>query len=357
MSRSEIARMVSLKQNLTKNQNHTQNPNLNSSNARAGPGRSRNRSMQYSGYGQNKGTTVESAGGIRRDRIVERNGKVPQKNGRNIKRSSVIDVSSPVSQSFRNQLGYKKRFKSLPQSPVSGKRFKNTSTARNKYSIKLSDFKDKNKKCDSTINKKKISLIPRKPTGFKPLYKNQPSTTFEAKMALIKFATDKVISSNRLFLTKKNKEPHILKHEKDKPAKGCPGCKYIDYNKDVKFKDGFTYLNQSFEILLSYQDKPRKDVLKTIQSKNKPDFSDVEFWIRKGYELSKEGKIEAAIDYYLQGSILESNNLEVSYNLGCLYNSCNKLKCSIIWLAKAHSIDPYDPKPILGLAVTMVKLQ
>ena len=43
------------------------------------------------------------------------------------------------------------------------------------------------------------------------------------------------------------------------------------------------------------------------------------------------------------------------YNLGSLYGLLNKLKAATHYLARAHVADPSNPKPILGLAIIMLK--
>ena len=47
-------------------------------------------------------------------------------------------------------------------------------------------------------------------------------------------------------------------------------------------------------------------------------------------------QIELAIDYYLQGVLVDSSNFELMYNLGCLYNHINKLKTAMYYFSKAY---------------------
>jgi tetratricopeptide (TPR) repeat protein len=84
---------------------------------------------------------------------------------------------------------------------------------------------------------------------------------------------------------------------------------------------------------------------------SKNNFQDSVFWTRKGYEMSLEGNINNAIDYYFQGLKKSSKNFIICYNLGCIYSSINLQRTALNWLAKAHLSNPNALEPIYACAI------
>ena len=86
-------------------------------------------------------------------------------------------------------------------------------------------------------------------------------------------------------------------------------------------------------------------------------FKSGEFWLKKGFLASQNEDKEMAIDYYLQGLIYDSKNIDLMYNLGCLYNNLNKLKSSMYYLSKAYLKNVRDVKWTYGICIVLHRLE
>ena len=78
--------------------------------------------------------------------------------------------------------------------------------------------------------------------------------------------------------------------------------------------------------------------------------------INKGYQMSQEGFLEGAIDYYAQGLRIDNMKFELLFNLGWIYNTMNRWSVALHWMAKAHITNPDEVRPLYGLAVITLKL-
>ena len=70
----------------------------------------------------------------------------------------------------------------------------------------------------------------------------------------------------------------------------------------------------------------------------------------------KVRQIKLAIDYYLQGVLVDSYNFDLMYNLGCLYNHMNKLKTAMYYFSKAYLKKLMSVQTVYSMAVVLYRL-
>ena len=99
--------------------------------------------------------------------------------------------------------------------------------------------------------------------------------------------------------------------------------------------------------IVPIEDKKHKDLT----------FQDADFWFNKGYAMQKEGGVEVAQDYYLQGIRCNPNHFPCVYNLACVYSHLEKQSNARRWFNHAIKCNPNTLDAYYGSALSSFKLK
>jgi tetratricopeptide (TPR) repeat protein len=71
---------------------------------------------------------------------------------------------------------------------------------------------------------------------------------------------------------------------------------------------------------------------------------------------SQGGDEQEAIHYYLQGLVIDQNDYDLLYNIGCLYNKNNDLHSALYYFCRAYLSKLKVYQPGFALAVVLYRL-
>ena len=80
------------------------------------------------------------------------------------------------------------------------------------------------------------------------------------------------------------------------------------------------------------------------------------FWFQKAKETWRKGAVEAAMDLYIQGLMVDESHSPSYHNLGCWANYLNKVASSMKYLEMANRMNPTEFKTIYGIIIIALKM-
>jgi len=87
------------------------------------------------------------------------------------------------------------------------------------------------------------------------------------------------------------------------------------------------------------------------------DLKDPLFWLQKAIKISKQGNVEAAVDFYKQGLKYNPLNQNLLYNLACCYEKIRKYGIAIAWFKNGIDVYPRWTDALFGIGVTYFKIR
>lgn len=75
-----------------------------------------------------------------------------------------------------------------------------------------------------------------------------------------------------------------------------------------------------------------------------------EFWQQKGLQCSKQGKVDAAMDYYRQGLRRSPTEHVLIYSVACCYSQLRKYKSAMQWYSLGISLHPRWVDGLCGIS-------
>ncbi|CAI2387501.1 unnamed protein product [Moneuplotes crassus] len=91
-------------------------------------------------------------------------------------------------------------------------------------------------------------------------------------------------------------------------------------------------------------------------TENENEEKGIQFWFKRGKQISEKQEIEPAMDAYIQGLMVDDNHWQTYHNLGCCASLLDKNQTALRYFQTAHKICPNELYPIYALTITKIRL-